>query len=217
MYSRFDLEYNMNMGRRTPFMTGEYYHVFNRGVEKRPIFMDKEDYLRFLYILNNFNTPESAFNTKKYSKKPRLYTRGRTSSKLVEIENWCFMPNHYHLCLRQLSDAGISKFLQKVMTGYTMYFNKKYKRSGVLFQGKTKSRYIDREKYLNYLHYYIDLNPLELLYSGWKTKGVPDIRKAREYLAEYFWNKREDYTKERFNADKFNKAVTILEVRPRVR
>jgi hypothetical protein len=79
------------------------------------------------------------------------------------------------------------------MTGYTMYFNTKYQRSGVLFQGKTKSRHVDSDAYLRYLQYYIDYNPLDLFISKWKKNGIPDKQKALEFLREYRWHKKGDY------------------------
>src|SRR5690606_32085180 len=111
----------------------------------------------------SFNTYEKYDNTSfnLHYKKKKNY-RGRTSiileqkEPLVEILNWCLMPNHYQLCVQELVPGGIVKFLQKTMTGYTMYFNTKYQRSGVLFQGKTKSRHVDSDAYLRYLQYYID-------------------------------------------------------------
>jgi len=115
-------------------------------------------------------------------------------SELVEIINWCLMPNHYHLCLREKSEGGISKFLQKVMTGYTMYFNKKYKRSGVIFQGKTKSQHVANDAYFQYLQYYIGVNPLDLIESKWKENGVKDIEKALKFLGDYKWSKQKDYS-----------------------
>lgn len=191
------------MSRRVPFVNNEYYHVYNRGVEKRIIFNDTHDYERFLFMLIEFNQEARSGNVFRDSRKKE---RGSTSlNKLVVIENWCLMPNHYHMCVRQLVPGGIAKFLQKVMTGYTMYFNLRHGRSGALFQGKTKSKHVDKENYLNYLHYYIDLNPLELLCPEWKTKGVPNVEKARSYLEAYAWHKRTQYSGETFNKEKFLK------------
>lgn len=200
----------MVMTRRVPFVNNEYYHVYNRGVEKRIIFKDRQDHERFLFMLVEFNQEDRVRNTFRYVDEPQT-VRGSTShsAKLVVIENWCLMPNHYHLVLRQLVPGGIAKFLQKVMTGYTMYFNLRHERSGALFQGKTKSKHIDKEKYLNYVHYYIDLNPLELLYPQWKEKGVPSIDKARAYLESYPWHKRRKYAGETFNKDKFARGSQV--------
>ena len=105
------------------------------------------------------------------------------------------MPNHYHLVIEQLSENGISKFLQKVMTGYTMYFNKKYKRSGALFQGKTKSIYIDSDAYYRQLRAYIDLNPVELFNKSWKEKGsVTSVEGTLKFLGDYEWSDCKDHS-----------------------
>lgn len=192
------------MRRKVPFENNEHYHVFNRGVEKRKIFLNEEDYSYFVFILDFFNTKQQVVNS-------RFHYRGRTSinkpkDKLVEIISYCLMPNHYHFFLRQVDDGGISKFLQKVMTGYTMYFNKKYKRSGVLFQGKTKSNHVNEDKYLQYLKMYIELNPLDLFESGWKEKGVKNKKKAKKFLEEYKWK-----SKNNFNSDLYVTDTDFLE------
>ncbi len=132
--------------RRISFCTEEYYHLYNRGVEKRTIFLDGADYHRFLTILDNFKHPE-----------------GDTDNLLVSIVCYCLMPNHFHLIVQQKQGMGISKFIQRVATGYTMYFNKRYERSGVLFQSKFKAKHIENDKYLVHLARYIHLNPLDLL------------------------------------------------------
>jgi len=199
------------MSRRVPFVNNEYYHVYNRGVEKRIIFKDKQDYERFLFMLEECNQEDRVVGGYYAFKDNEVKSStSATNKKLVVIENWCLMPNHYHLVVRQLIPGGIAKFLQKVMTGYTMYFNLRHARSGALFQGKTKSKHVDKEKYLNYLHYYIDLNPLELLYPEWKTKGVPSVDKARAYLESYPWHQRRKYTGETFNSEKFAKYALSI-------
>lgn len=192
------------MGRRVPFAEGEAYHVFNRGVEKRIVFNNNSDYLKFLFYIEIMNSDEES--SKNLNRLSKGNVQGRTlhtGSKLVEILNYSLMPNHFHIFLRENISGGTSKFLQKLLTAYTMYFNKKYDRTGGLFQGKTKSRHVDRENYFNYLNYYIDLNPLDLLYSGWKTKGVPNGKKAREFLNNYSWNMRKDYIDQVFDFGEF--------------
>jgi len=199
--------------RNSPFENNGIYHVFNRGVDKRKIFMDEADHSRIIFLMEVCNSSERApRNIKRYIQKRKgnyqkiKDVQGRTlhiininnenqkESPLVEILNWCLMPNHYHFCLRQIEDGGISKFLQKVMTGYTMYFNKKYERSGVLFQGKSKSKLVNSEDYLQYLQYYIDFNPLDIFQAGWQEEGVVDKKEARVFLENYLWNKRKDYS-----------------------
>jgi putative transposase len=178
--------------RKVPYVNDEYYHIYNRGVEKRKIFISESDYKRFLFILNAFNTTESTENLTRSQQKNE---RGSTSFRLVEIEEYCLMPNHFHLLLRQLKDGGISKFLQKVITGYTMYFNTKYDRTGVLFQGRHKSKHVDRESYLDWLRLYIHLNPLDLYIKDWKEKGIPKLKinSSIDFLNQYKWVSCDDY------------------------
>jgi putative transposase len=116
------------MNRKEVFSNGEVYHIFNRGVEKRSVFINDHDYLRFLHSVAEFNGIESAENIfyKKehvgsYEVKPRKMQR---QHPLVEILAFTLLPNHYHLLLKQNREGGISEFMQKLGTGYTMYFNK---------------------------------------------------------------------------------------------
>ncbi len=182
------------MTRKVPFENGEYYHVFNRGVDKRIIFDDEEDYSYFMHILEVFNDIEPAENIRYFYRSRTSIENPKTANKerkpLVEIVSFCLMPNHFHIIIKQLVDGGISKFLQKLGTGFTHYFNKKNKRSGVLFQGKTKSSHIDEERYLNYLKMYIELNPLDIYDSGWKEKGIVDRKNTKEFLENYKWKSK---------------------------
>ncbi len=179
--------------RKVAFAPGEKYHVYNRGTEKRKIFMDKSDYSRFIFIMELFNKSDRGFNvTRNLS---LGYANKMKTEKLVNIETFSLMPNHYHLMLEELVDGGISKFLQKVMTGYAMYFNKKYKRTGGLFQGKAKSKHIDKDSYYMQLKAYIDLNPVELFDKDWKKNMyVKSIDKTLKFLSEYEWGSCKDFS-----------------------
>ena len=136
--------------RSFPFAPGEHYHCFNRGTDKRKIFEDQQDYVYFLKLLRHMNTS-------KVLGKLRLQESKDPVDPPVTILSYCLLPNHFHLLLLCNSDGGISKYLQRVSGGYTMYFNQKYKRSGSLFQGKFKSNYIstdqDLRQVLAYVHY----------------------------------------------------------------
>src|SRR3989344_6026710 len=122
--------------KKPQFTTDAFYHIYNRGVEKRKIFLDKDDHFRFIHDLFEFNDEAYALNI--YYKLPSLTSyevQPRKMSKrklLVEIIAFCLMPNHFHLLLRQNADSGIVRFMQKLGTGYTMYFNQKYQRVGGL-------------------------------------------------------------------------------------
>ena len=106
------------------------------------------------------------------------------------------MPNHFHLLVRELKEGGISKFMQKLMTGYTMYFNKKNDRNGSLFQGKFKATHVSNDRYLRYLVSYIHLNPVKLIEPKWKESGIADRATAERYLARYGPSSYRDYLNE---------------------
>ncbi len=156
--------------RKTELAQGEYYHVFNRGTDRRDIFQDTEDFQRFFQSMEEFNSVEpigsiyeSSFN--KISKVPqlghpmsKLRDCSRNKEKLVEFVAYCVNPNHFHFILEQITERGIEKFMQRFGNGYTKYFNGKYKRSGVLFQGKYKSIHVATNEYLLRLSAYVNLN-----------------------------------------------------------
>ncbi len=144
--------------RKTQFAPENYYHIYNRGVDKRSIFCDKEDILRFLECMRDFNTidPSGGLYQMSFIKdKPQL--RG-LASKLVKFVAYCLNQNHYHFMLEPLVENGVQKFMHRLSTGYTMYFNEKYERSGSLFQGSYKSIHIDTNAYLLHLSVYVNLN-----------------------------------------------------------
>lgn len=155
--------------RKVPLVDGEYYHIYNRGVDKRPIFQDHKDLERFFQSIKEFNSIEpigsifeSTFDKTKNKR-----------DKLVEIICYCLNPNHFHFVLRQLTENGISEFMKR-LGGYTWYFNNRYKRNGALFQGKFKSSHIDSDSYLRHVSAYINLNnrfkgePYKLSKSSWE-------------------------------------------------
>ncbi|MCD5384512.1 MAG: transposase [Candidatus Pacebacteria bacterium] len=157
----------MGARKHLPFTEGEYYHIYNRGVDKRTITEDWKDSERFLQSIVEFNTvkPIGSIYENKFSprvssvKKDKLGgSTTKYDSKLVEIVAYCLNPNHYHLILTPLVEKGIEKFMQKLGTGFTQYFNEKYNRSGSLFQGKFKSAHLDYNEYLMHVAAYVNLN-----------------------------------------------------------
>ncbi len=140
-------------------MTGQFYHVYNRGVDKRSIFSSKEDLDRFFESINEFNVIEpigSIFQKKSADKNFRCPTP--QSEKLVNIVCYCVNPNHFHFILEEITEGGISEFMKRLGGGYTNYFNDKYDRSGSLFQGRFKSAHINNDAYLLHLSVYVNLN-----------------------------------------------------------
>ncbi|MDD5731839.1 MAG: transposase [Patescibacteria group bacterium] len=170
---------------------GAYHHIYNRGSDKRAIFMDEKDCERFLECLNFYNSPNQIDLFKIKREDPISPKEGEIGSSLnsafVEIFCYCLMPNHFHLILKELVDGGIARFMHKVGIGYTMYFNKKYDRSGHLFEGKYKHKEIDADFYLTYLTGYIHLNPVM---AG--LAKLPEHYKYSSYL-DYLGKKKTDF------------------------
>jgi putative transposase len=159
-------------------------------VEKREIFLDTYDRNRFVKTLYAANSTKP-FEYRVIKEKSLVdIDRG---DPLVAIGAYCLMPNHFHLLVKEITEGGISKFMEKLCTGYSMYFNKKYKRSGFLFEGNFKAEYADTDEYLKYLFAYIHLNPVKLIQSDWKETGIRDADKARAYLEKYQYSSYVDF------------------------
>ncbi len=150
--------------RRQDLANGEIYHIYNRGVDKRDIFNDKFDVIRFLESIQEFNTKDKINSLSNLRKnKSQIGAQplsDKKDEKLVDILAYCLNPNHFHFVMRQVSDNGISKFMHKLSGGYTSYFNIKNTRSGSLFQGRFKSQLILDENYFNKIIAYVNKNYL---------------------------------------------------------
>src|SRR3989339_794257 len=177
--------------RKKPFVPNEYYHIYNRGNSKQKIFHDQEDYFRFIGLLYACN---SVNNFRIYGlnerESPYDFERGVL---LVDIGAYCLMPNHFHILITQTEKGNISKFMQKVTTAYVMYYNKKYERTGSLFEGKFKSEHANNDRYLKYLFSYIHLNPIKLIDKNWKEAGIKDKRKIIKFLEQFIYSSFQDY------------------------
>ncbi|MFA6515189.1 MAG: transposase [Candidatus Paceibacterota bacterium] len=178
----------------------EYYHLYNRGNGKHEIFLDKNDYDHFIKLLFICNS-ENKFVFRESIVEPKIdafdYERG---DPMVSIISWVLMPNHFHIVLiSHRSDLWekeinpITEFMRKVSTAYVMYFNKKYKRTGSLFEGKFKSKHIGEENYFNYIFSYIHLNPIKLIQKDWKEKGILNKNRAEDFLKNYDYSSFHDY------------------------
>jgi REP element-mobilizing transposase RayT len=177
--------------RLTPFAPGEYYHVYNRGNDKRVIFHDEEDNERFISLLFACNDTKNlrSFNFMRINKS----FFALKTNPIVRIGAYCLMPNHFHILITLDEFGDVSKFMQKVNTAYVMYYNKKYNRTGSLFEGKFKSEYIDNDRYLKYIFSYIHLNPIKLLQADWKEKGIKDIKNTLVWLQKYPYSSYQSY------------------------
>lgn len=153
------------------------------------IFRDKSDYQHFVYLLYLSNTKRN-FRISDISKDFFSFDR---EQELVSIGAWVLMPNHFHFIITQIEDGGISRFMQKLTTAYSMYYNKKYERTGSLFEGKFKSQHAEIDKYLKYLFSYIHLNPVKLIQRNWKERGIRNKQQAINFLNSYKYSSYRDY------------------------
>src|SRR3989338_722311 len=190
--------------RKTAFVPEEYYHIYNRGNSKQKIFTSKKDYERFVALLYGVNTSQR-FNFFDFKKGDGIFSK-ELENPLVSIGAYCLMPNHFHLLVTPLSEEGLSKFMQKLSTSYVMYFNRIYKMTGGLFEGKFKSIHIENDKQLKYLFSYIHLNPIKLIDSKWKENGIKSLESAFEYLNTYQYSSFLDY------AENNRKGKSILKI-----
>ena len=167
----------------------EFYHVLNRGVDKRTIVLDDKDRARFLHDLFVFNDQEPVL----HYRQPNRRDERRSRKTLVQIHAFCLMRNHYHLLLSSRVDDGISLFMKKLNMGYAKYFNERHGRTGALWQGKYKKILIERDAHFMYIPYYIHLNPLDFGYPEWREGKVRNAAKALAFLESYCWSSHRDY------------------------
>lgn len=180
--------------RNIKIAPGEYYHIFNRGMNKQNIFLSKYDYIRFLLTLMFLQSSVVITNIKRmidyYVQHSVLHIEETERQKIIrnryiEIVSFCLMPNHFHIIVKEVDEGGISRYMQRVLNSYTKYFNKKYDKSGHLFQGPYKAVHIKDDRQLLYLSTYIHKNPTEL--SVWKNKEI-----------DYPWSSFQDYRNNRW-------------------
>jgi len=174
----------------------ELYHVLNRGVDKRSIFMEDGDRVRFVNGLYTFNDDLPANNTRfllarSHAGLVEHYDR----NCLVDIHGWCIMGNHYHLLLSERDEGGLTKFITKLNVGYAKYFNKKYERTGTLFESRTKKVLINNDAHFLHILHYIHLNPLDFLKGAedWRELEIRNVASALKHLDNYRWSSFADY------------------------
>lgn len=178
--------------RARPLISGEYYHVFNRGNNKQDICLDDSDRNRLVFLMMCMQSKAPVPNIKRHVDNfvhsgSLALDSGLVSlllnSRYVQLVNFVLMPNHFHATVTASSDTGISEYLHKFQMAYSKYFNLKHSRVGHLFQGTFKSVHIGDENQLQYVSAYIHRNPRDL--TGWKD---------REH--EYAWSSYQDYVGE---------------------
>lgn len=169
---------------------GGIYHIYNRGINKQDIFLDKKDYAMFLFYLKLYlEVPE---NIKDIDVQKRKYLERKNFYKKIDLLLYCLMPNHFHLTVQQRDEKDIAEFMQCLITNYSMYFNRRYKRVGPLFQGRYKAVLVKNDEYLLHLSHYIHTNPFPLLAKG-QTLGRYDYSSYNAYLGKQKlkWLKKE--------------------------
>jgi putative transposase len=187
---------------------GEFYHLYNRGNDKRDIFLDDSDYKRFVYLMFFCNS-NLRIHMKDFANKLArgdtlgsfMDTRGET---LVDIGAFCLMPNHFHILAREREENGLVLFMKKLCTGYSMYFNIKKDRTGKLFEGPFKAEHLDYDQYLKYIFSYIHLNPAKLVDSQWRENALADFEKIRDFVEGYKYSSYRNYLGNNTNIEVLN-------------
>lgn len=178
--------------RKFSFVPGEFYHVYNRGNSKQDIFIDDRDYIRFQRLLYLSNSGRNFKIDTIRDQKVDFYSYER-GEHLVAVGAYCLMPNHFHILLTPVVEEGVSVFMRKLSTGYSMYFNNKHKRTGGLFEGRFKAAHSGDDTYLKYLYSYIHLNPLKLIDPNWKNNVHKRESGQYSYVSDYSYSSCKDY------------------------
>lgn len=204
------------MIRDIPFSPGEWYHCYSRGVDKRKIFLTKGDYERFQMLLYacNSKTPIhiSALDQNRIQG-PTLNTvlEQERGEPLVEIGAYTLMPTHYHLLLRECTEGGLTLFMRKLGTGYTMFFNLKNERTGALFSGRFKARHVTYDDYFRRVLNYIHGNVAELYEPGWKEGKIHSVHALRAKALSYPYSSLQDYEGSRREAAAIINMSAVLD------
>ena len=177
------------------FAPNEWYHCYSRGIDKRTVFENVSDYQRFISLLYLTNTIEPLHRSNLGNlNHDDIFTIPR-EEPLVSIGAYALMPNHFHLLLYEKNDSGISTFMQKLGTAYTMYFNIKNERSGGLFTKPFRALHVPDDRYFQHVVDYIHLNPLELFDHNWKDGKAHDTHYLRAKLEAYPFSSLPDLNK----------------------
>jgi REP element-mobilizing transposase RayT len=185
--------------RKHPLVTEQYYHVYNRGVDKRDIFANKKDLNRFILSVKQFNKicPVGSIRDDIRDRLvPQYSKKQKKQGKLISIVCYCFNPNHFHFILKQEVDGGISEFFKRLLGGYTRYFNEVHGRSGALFQGRFKSHLINKDQYFLKIFPYVNINHM-----------IHDIPEEKRYLV---LSSDEEYEEMEFDLVSKKEAKNLL-------
>jgi len=200
------------MERKFTFEEGEFYHVYNRGVDKNKIFFDENDFKHFLRLLHTRNSFGKRVDSNRVKGLP--LHKIKLGEQLVDIVAYAMLDNHFHLLLKERTIGGVSKFMGKFMTAYSMYINTKYRRTGPLMCRPYRAKHVDSDRYFRWLVSYIHLNPLDKLNSKWKEKGIKGTKKELEFLRKYRYSSYYDYfVSKRAESVILNKDALPIDIR----
>src|SRR3989344_7524884 len=181
--------------RKISFSPNEWFHCFNRGIDRRLIFNRNEDRERFLQLLYICNSTQNIHRSDFLLRQTKEILALPRKNPIVSIGSYCLMSNHYHLLLKEIIDGGITQFMRKLGTAYTMYFNKKYERTGNLLTKPFRARHIGEDRYFQRVVDYIHCNPAELIEPGWKNGTVHNIDNLEKKLLKYRYSSFPDYNR----------------------
>lgn len=179
------------MNRKISFTPSEYYHLYNRGVNKDKIFFSNNDWKYFQRLLYLRNDAEGHVRPSRSQKLP-LGDIPVTKS-LVDIQAYALMPNHFHLVLSEREAGGITTFMKRLSTSYSMYINNKYDRSGPLMCRPFRAKHVDSDEYMRWVISYIHLNPVAHLQADWEEEGIGRTHDIQQHLTEYLYCSYRDY------------------------
>jgi len=199
--------------KKRHFINNVIYHIVLRRIENELLFNDINDYYRAIFYIYECKQAKPVIIRERRRARDQFKKMIKSSGKinlpelhenfatrenrdfLVEILLFCLMPNHIHLLIRQLKDAGITKFVQKIAGGYPAYFKNKYKikLKGHFFQDRFSVIPIETEEQLRIVFTYIHTNPIAIIEPEWKEKGIKNIEEAIKFLENYKWSSCQDY------------------------
>lgn len=210
---------NLMAQQQVVFANNEIYHVFNRGVEKRQIFLEEKDFKRFIETMQYYQikNPPVRFS---FRNRQSIIKHKIDETLLVEIICYCLMPNHFHLLIKQLYEGGISLFLSKISNSYAKYFNTKYKRVGPLFQGFFKAVRVIDDRQLLQVSRYIHRNPIsKFLVKDLKTYRFSSYRQyinledgfCSDKIIRNQFDSAKEYEQFVLNQDDYAKSIMFYE------
>ena len=179
------------MERDIVFTPNEYYHIYNRGINKHNIFLSGGDWKHFQRLLYIRNDANGTIRPERVKHEPLANIK--IDKPLVNIQAYCLMQNHFHILMSEIEENGISTFMQKLGTSYSMYINKKYDRTGSLMCRPFRAKHVNNDSYMRWVISYIHLNPIQAILPNWEEQGIYKPATAQKYMRDYKYCSYTDY------------------------